>query len=621
MSLNEWTGAAVEASAGDAPPSPEEWHPVTVPGRPERFAEEDAVAYRTRFSDPTEGGERATLELRGCFAHARIWLNGELLGEHDTYFVPARYPLDLDAENELVVVCRAPDRFGGVYATDDVPAENAVPGIWWAADLETHPETFIDDLTLTPRRTEEGTVIDARMAVEAGADVDDRISLSVRPQGFRGGGVMERAQVEAEAGERVVVEKELHLRDPAYWWPIGFGPQHQYAVRARLGDSERVRKTGLCEITYDDGLVVNGQHVPARGFGLLPTGEPTWDVERAANANANLVRPRAHVPPAEFYEACADAGLLVWQDLPLAGADSYDTERANNLAETLAASVERHPCVAAFGVHDEPSDHLSGVGPSRLSKYKVRWRAWRADYDASADDEVAETFDGAPTFPVSGAPGIDPDAVQVFPGWQYGDVSDLDWLLDKYDCGDVVGAFGAGALASEGAIERKDAGGVAGFDADLHDAYVSGGVEQSQFYQAKVLKSATETLRRRGTGVLATAALRDTDAAAGMGVLAADGTEKAGYAAMADSLEPVQVVLDAYPESGDSRELTVLNDTHERVEGTVAWEAGNRSGGTDVAVEPFQRASAGTLRVPDDADAVELSLSLGDGTATNAYPL
>lgn len=618
MSLNEWTGAAVEASAGDAPPSPDEWHPVTVPGRPERFADEDAVAYRTQFSDPTEGDERATLELRGLFADARIWLNGELLGEHDTYFVPARYQLDLDAENELVVVCRGPDRFGGVYATDDVPAEKAVPGIWWAADLEAHPETFIDDLTLSPRRTEDGTVIDARMAVEAGESVDERISLSVRPQGFRGGGVMERAHVEADEGERVVVEKELHLRDPAYWWPAGFGPQHQYAVRARLGDSEQVRKTGLCEVGYDDGLVVNGQHVPARGFGLLPTGDPTWDVERAANANANLVRPRAHVPSAEFYEACTDAGLLVWQDLPLSGEDDYDTDRASDLAETLAASVERHPSVAAFGVHDAPSEHLEGVGAGTLSRYKVRWRAWRADYDASADGEVAEAFDGAPVFPVSGAPGIDPDAVRAFPGWQYGDVSDLDWLLDKYDCGEVVGAFGAGALA-EGS--EDDGADVAGFDANLHASYVSGGVEESQRYQTKVLKSATETLRRRGTSVLTTAALRDTDAGAGMGVLTAEGSEKAGYAAMADSLEPVQVVLDAYPSKGANRELTVLNDSHERISGTVAWEAGNRSGGTDVTVEPFERVSAGTLRVPDDADAVELALSHGGETATNGYPL
>ncbi|MFC7081122.1 glycosyl hydrolase 2 galactose-binding domain-containing protein [Halorussus caseinilyticus] len=325
MSLTDWTGAAVEPPAGDGPPSPDEWHPVEVPGRPERFADADAVAYRTEFADPREGDERATLELRGLFAHARIWLNGELLGEHDAYFVPARYELDPQADNVLVVECRSPETFGGVYATDRVPDERAVPGIWWAADLETHPETFIDALTLTPRRTDDGAVIDAELEVEAGESLSDRISLSVRPQGFRGGGVMERARIEADAGERVSVTKTLELRDPAYWWPAGHGPQHRYAVRARLGDSEAVVKTGLSEIRRadeGDGLLVNGQRVRARGFSLLPTGDPTWDVERAANANANFVRASGHVPPAEFYETAAEAGLLVWQDLPISGATS-----------------------------------------------------------------------------------------------------------------------------------------------------------------------------------------------------------------------------------------------------------------------------------------------------------
>jgi hypothetical protein len=552
------------------------------------------------------------------------------LGGHDAHFLPARYELDLDAENELLVECRAPDEFGGVYASDRVPDERAVPGIWWAAELETHPESFVDDLSLTPRRTEEGAVIDAEIAVEASEPLDERISLSVRPQGFRGGGVMERARVEADAGERATVEKTLELRDPAYWWPAGFGPQHQYEVRAKLGDSERVVETGLCEVERaDDGdaLLVNGQRVPARGFSLLPTGDPTWDVERAANANANLVRAYGHVPRAEFYEAAADAGLLVWQDLPVVGsggsgaAGEADADRATELARSVASSVERHPCVAAFGVRADPTDHLAGVGPSRVARYKVRWRAWHASYDGGADREIADAFsDGTPVFPVSGGPGIDADATHLYPGWQFGRSDDAEWALDKYDCDGAVGAFGAGSLVG---AEGHDA---AGFDADAHLAYVEvngdeSAVEASQAYQARVLKGVTETLRRRGSGLLAADALRDADEGAGMGVLSADGSEKAGYEAIAASLEPVQVVLDAYPAAGDTRELTVVNDTPESVAGTVSWTAGGRTGGSDVEVGPLDRERAGRLTVPSDAETVKLSFGGADGAVQNLYLL
>lgn len=622
MTLTDWTGAAVEPSSGQGPPSPDEWHPVEVSGRPGRFADADAVAYRTEFADPRTGDERAVLELRGLYANARIWLNGDLLGEHDAYFVPARFELDLEAENALVVECRRPERFGGVYETDRVPDERAVPGIWWAAELETHPRTFVDELSLRPRRTDGGAVIDAEIAVAAGESLDDHVSLSVRPQGFRGGGVMERAHVQADAGERVTVSKTLEVRNPSYWWPVGHGPQHQYAVRAKLGNSSQTAKTGLCDVEWDGGgLAVNGQQVRGRGFSLLPSDDPAADVERARDANANLVRAYGHVPPAEFYEAADDAGLLVWQDLPLAGPGGYDVGRATDLAETLSASVERHPSMAAFGVHADPTDHLAGVGPSRFALYKVRWRAWRAGYDAGSDRTVADALpDDAAVFPISGAPGIDPDAAHVYPGWDYGEVSDAGWLLDRYDCDGVVGGFGAGSLVSG---DGRDA---AGLDADALDAYVSASddaeaVEASQAYQARVLKSVAEELRRRGSSLLVADALRDADNGAGMGVLGADGSEKAGYGAIAASLEPVQVVLDAYPVPGGTCGLTVVNGAPESASGTVTWTAGDRSGETDVVVDPYDRVGAGTLRVPDDAEIVETSFAWADGTVENHYPL
>jgi len=94
-----------------------------------------------------------------------------------------------------------------------------------------------------------------------------------------------------------------------------------------------------------------------------------------------------------------------------------------------------------------------------------------------------------------------------------------------------------------------------------------------------------------------------------------------GYEAMSRSLEPVQVVLDGYPASGDTRELTVVNDTPESVSGTVSWTAGGRTGGTDVSVEPYGRERAGTMTVPEDAEVVETSFGQADGAVQNRYPL
>jgi beta-mannosidase len=104
MTLEEWSAAAVEPSAGSALPAPDEWSAVELPGTPARFAGSEAVAYRTQFPDPREGDQtRAVVTLRGLYARGRVWLNGDLLGSHGTYFEPARFVVDPEPTNDLVV--------------------------------------------------------------------------------------------------------------------------------------------------------------------------------------------------------------------------------------------------------------------------------------------------------------------------------------------------------------------------------------------------------------------------------------------------------------------------------------------------------------------------------------
>ncbi|WP_135533528.1 hypothetical protein [Halostella pelagica] len=620
-----WTAAAVDPHDDGEPPDADEWVDVTVPGRPERFAGEDTVAYRLRFDDPRASDtQRTLLELRGLFARASIWMNGELLGEHDAYFVPARFEFDPAERNELVVECHAPqDAFGGVQTTDLLPEDAAVPGIWWDARVRVRPETFLDGMTVRPRIEDDGAVIEAAVTVDAAAKLDDRVTFSTRPEGFRGGGTMEQASVTAAAGERTTLTREIRVRDPSRWWPHDYGSQHRYTVRAKLGETSVSETTGLRTVEYgDDGLFVNGQRVSARGVNVLPSDDPATDVERAAAANANLVRAHAHVPPHDLHEACDDAGVLVWQDLPLTGDREYDVDRGEALATALADEYGHHPSVSLYGVHDDPrSPFAAPVSGGRVGRYRFRWRAWRTDYDHGSDDAVGDAFPAdAPVIPVAGPPGTAPDAAHLYPGWKYGTATDAEWLLDRYpDLGDIVGEYGAGSLAFGGDATGGDD--VPGFDADAHEMKVGDDdPEMSQSYQAATLKTVTETLRRRGTDVLAAFALRDTAPDAGMGVLAHDGSEKPGYEALTQSFEPVQAVLDSPPEAG-SVGVTVVNDGPDAVEPTLAWTAGNAEGTEDVTVDAHDTVAAGTADVPRDAEAVELLLTLSDRTVFNAYRL
>jgi len=613
--LTEWYAAAVEPGGGK--PTAADWQAVEVPGRPAAFAGAECVAYRTTFPDPRDPGDAlARLTLRGAYAHARVWLNDALVVESDTYVEPIRVPFEPASENELVVECRAPeDRFGGIHDTDDVPAADAVPGIWWDADLTTHPESFVVGARARPRLTDDGAAVDTRLDVYTATGVDDRITLTTRPTGqSRGRGMMDRAAVEAGPGERTTVEYTVDLHDPSLWWPRGAGPQHRYEVRAKLDGDVATTTTGIATVEWtDDGLVVNGQRVPVRGVAVEDGA--VADVERAVDLNANLLRARAHALSPAVYDSCDEAGLLVWQDLPLTGTGLFDIQRGREVAAATARERGGRPSLVAVTVHDEPTATFADrLGSGFLDRLRLRWRAWRAEYDHGAAEEVAGAVpDDVPVFTVVGEPGSDPDAAALYPGWNYGSAADLPWLLDRYpDLGETVAAVGAGSLADD---DPED---LAGFDRAKHDAVVPGeSTADSQAYQARLLRSVLSRLRVGGGAAIVVRSLRDTGDA-GMGVHGRDGEAKTGAEAVAAAFEPVQALL-ADPTPGDS-DLVVVNDTPDAVEAQVGWRIGDTAEQTTVAVDAADRTTVETLSLPD-AGGVELELVVDGEAVRNRYDL
>ncbi|MCU4741908.1 glycoside hydrolase family 2 [Halobacteria archaeon AArc-m2/3/4] len=624
----KWTGGIVTETNGDGPPSVGEWVPVTVPGRSSTFAGADApVAYRTTFADPrSSSAERTRLVLGGAYGRTRVWLNGTLLGEHSTYFLPARFEFEPQEANELLVVCEPPDESGagGIYETDAVPAETAVPGIWWSVELQVRPPTFVSSLAAVPRVTDGEAVIDTEVTVDAGEAVDDAVTLSLRPEGFRGGGSMERVPVQADAGERVTVSKSLEVRDPNLWWPRGYGPQHRYTVRAKLGEDSAERTVGLRTIERDDeGLIVNGRRLRARGINRRPSvgGDASEDVRRAIDANATLVRVRGHVPSPEFYAACDETGVLVWQDLPLAEGE-FEADRATALLESIATSYGSHPSLAMYGIRDDPHEPFADpLGAGTLAKLRFRWRAWRASFDPTEVETVAATVsDGRPVVSVAGQPGLDADATHLSPGWRYLEAADIDWLLERSpDLGRVVGDVEAGSLTGSDTDGSTDPTSIPGLDASILERHAEG-VEASQSSQAATLKTVVEALRRHGSGILVAGTLRDAAVGGGMGVLSADGTAKPASEALAGAYEPVQVVLDGPAEPG-SAGLTLCNDTDERVETTVVWRAGSEADEIDVVADPLESKPLETVEIPPAASELALECTIDGRSVRNAYRL
>lgn len=606
--LEEWQASALDGeSAGE--------YTVTVPGKPAALSGRDAVKYKTRFDDPRgPDDDVALLELRGLYADSEVSVTGRRLDgegerEHTAYFEPCRIPFEPYEDNELVVTCRAPDdRFGGLYESDLVPEEERVPGIWWDARLESRQLPFIETIDVEPEQTDEGVKLHVETTVVGDEALDERITYSLKPAGdSRRSGMMERARVETDSPGRHLIEHTISLPDPARWWPRELGEQNRYTIRGKLGDSEESVTTGVCDVEYDgSSLRVNGERVPIRGINLL--GGTEADIERARELNATVVRAHASVLPEACYERCDTEGLVVWQDMPLTGPGGFRVERGQAVADRLAHRQRRHPSVGVYTVHDDPvAPFDDGLGSGIIARLRLRYRAWRASYDATATEQVAAALpDDTPVVPVVGPPGIAPDAGSYYPGWDYGDIADIERVLARYPV-DVVAEFGAGSL---GGPDDTD---VSGIDRSKHARHAET-YEESQAYQARLLGRQLERLRIEDVGGLAMA-LRDIDQS-GMGVYTRDGEQKPAADAVSQALQPLQAFL-ADPTPGDS-DVVVVNDLPKAFDATVRWDTDDDSGEFDLTVDGDGRWRGGTVSVPRSGP-VSLTLAVGDHRIENSY--
>ncbi|MFD5161722.1 glycoside hydrolase family 2 protein [Streptomyces hawaiiensis] len=213
-------------------------------------------------------------------------------------------------------------------------------GIWRPVRLE-HWSTARIARVRPLVTVEEGTGV-----VELAVDVErTRVEAPLAVEATVGG-VRARASLDGTHG---VVR--LRVPDAELWWPRGYGEQPLYDVELRLlhGDDALDvwrRRVGFRTVELDRRpdahgtgftLVVNGERLFARGVNWIPddvfpsriTRERYRErLEQAAGAGVDLVRiwGGGIYESEDFYDACDELGLLVWQDFPFACA-AYPEEQ------------------------------------------------------------------------------------------------------------------------------------------------------------------------------------------------------------------------------------------------------------------------------------------------------
>lgn len=206
------------------------------------------------------------------------------------------------------------------------------------------------------------------------------VDVRTRLDGGEGVVVVDAEAVVMDGVRFAVADGEARVGPVEPWWPHTHGAPKLYDVSVVVdGAAVGVGRVGFRSVASPDpeafGLAVNGVPIFARGAVWTPVAEdavrPTLLALR--DAGANLVRvPGIGVPETpEFWDACDELGLLVWQDFLYANMDypfADEGFRADAEAEarTLLSSIAGRPSLAVLCGNSEVEQQAAmfGVDPA-----------------------------------------------------------------------------------------------------------------------------------------------------------------------------------------------------------------------------------------------------------------
>jgi beta-mannosidase len=399
---------------------------------------------------PTEA--RRLLHFAGLDTVATIRLNGAEVGRSDNMFVPVEFDVTdtvVVGENLLEVEFASAQRVGDERLVAAAAADEEIAaliagrsallsrsmvrkaqymygwdwgpqlrscGIWQDVYLVTVPVARIDGVQWSARF--EG---DDRCVVRVVADLDGPATeVSAR---IHGHGIDLDETVAVSDGQACV---DLVVDGPKRWWPAGHGEQPLYDLSIAIGDAtdvvdERSLRVGLREIElvrepdeFGESFFfrVNGTPIFAKGANWIPDHSlPSQttrarvrdlvDLARGCGMNMLRIWGGGLYESEDFYDACDELGILVWQDFPYACAYYPDDDATcAAAAEEAIQAVRRlrnHTSLALWCGNNE-NQWLHAIGAyGKVSSRLVGERL----YDSVLPEVVAAEDPGRPYWPGS----------------------------------------------------------------------------------------------------------------------------------------------------------------------------------------------------------------------------
>jgi beta-mannosidase len=619
-----WRAAVADEQLRRDYPEPDfddsSWSILDVPGHWRSSGAFDGVdgpvLHRHRFEpgadwSDTDDGHRSWLSIDGIFYTSDVWLDGSYLGDTEGYFFPHTFEVTehLAGRSEHVLaleVACAPqtDRtrkrnLTGVFQHWDLLDQDWNPGgIWRPVRLERTGPVRIRHFRIlcTDARETQATVLVRAVLDTVSSRTVDLCTTVLGPDGS------ELLQIEREqtlaAGENRL-EWTVAIPEPQLWWPWSLGGQPLYEIDVAVNtdgrrSDRRSRRVGLRRVELDDWIFsINGERLFLKGSNQGPTrmalaeattGEMAGDVSLAKDAGLDFLRVHAHIGRPELYTAADEAGLLLWQDLPLQWGYARGVRRqARRQAREAVDLLGHHASIVIWCGHNEPM--AIDVEPAALADTRRRRKllaraavaqllpSWNKSVLDHSIASVLHRSDGSrPVIPHSGVfphpPQLDGTDTHLYFGWYHGDARSFPDLMRWWPrLARFVTEFGAQAVPDDASFLEPERWP----DLDWDRAYRRHSLQKpffdvqvppsehatfdswrtaTQRHQAEVIRHHIEALRRlkyRPCGGFAQFCFADGYPSVTWSVLGHDRAPKLGFEALREACRPVIIVADRPP--------------------------------------------------------------------------
>lgn len=379
LSLNDnWV---FKKGVSEAPSSVPAWQPVSVPHTWNAYDGQDGDSnyykgpcmYVREFwlPDSIDPSTRVYVEFMAVSSVATVYVNGQQVAYHKGGYSAFRADItDVVHTDEANLLCVCADN---TIRTDVYP-QNAdftfYGGMYRDVNLLlVSPTHFSLDYHGAPG-----------IAVTAKPDGNDaQITVATWIDGVEAGDFAEFVFTNQESETVGVVqcpaEKEtkacLHLENAHRWQ--GVEDPYLYRVTARVVRhneylDEVSTRFGIREFHVDPqkGFFLNGKLMPLRGVcrhqdrlgkgNALSKEEHYDDVRLIRELGANTIRLAHYQHNQYFYDACDEAGLVIWAEIPFISVYSKDPAGHENCRSQMTELIYQnynHPCICFWGISNE----------------------------------------------------------------------------------------------------------------------------------------------------------------------------------------------------------------------------------------------------------------------------